>query len=246
MDGQRFDALARALSGGVSRRRVLHGAVATVTGLLALPFGKAQAQEVVVLGTPVACPPTTELCDGQCVDLMSDDNNCGSCFSTCQDDCYAGLACGEICINGNCQCGAGRDACGDEFPTCTDILSNPVHCGDCFNECAVGESCVQGICTTSGGVEETPTAGPAEPSSVAQPTATEETPTAGPAEPSSVAQPTATEEQGVSELPATGSGPDGRGVGDLRIPLIGAGAAFGTAAIARLRGRLSKEEDIEF
>jgi hypothetical protein len=223
MDGQRFDALARSLSQGVSRRAVWRGAIGAAAGLLALDFQKTLAQEVSGVGTPVpVCPPETFDCSGECVDLLTDADNCGACDNSCDGKCDIGLGCGQVCVNGNCQCPAGQDICGDEFPSCTDTSSHPLHCGECFNECAEGESCVEGICTTAGGVEETPTAGPAEPSPVAQPT----------------------EEQGVSGLPSTGTGPRQGGLGDVRIPLLGAGAAIGAAAIARLRRRVPRDEDI--
>ena len=223
MDGQRFDAIARALSKGVSRRAVWRGAIGAATGLFAIDFRETHAQEVSGLGTPVpGCPPGTVDCGGECVDLMTDDDNCGSCGNSCDSKCDTGLGCGQICIEGNCQCPPGQEICGDEFPSCTDTSSHPLHCGDCFNECAEGESCVEGICTTSGGVEVTATAGPVEPSPVAQPT----------------------EEQGVSELPATGSGPERDRFGDVRIPLLGTAAAIGTAAIVRLLRRAPKENDV--
>ena len=172
-------------------------------------------------GDCVSCPSGLIACNGGCLDPSFDDDNCGSCGNSCDGKCDAGLGCGQICVEGNCRCPAGEVICGDEFPSCSDTSTHPLHCGDCFNECAEGESCVEGICTTSGGVQETPTAGPAEPSPVAQPT----------------------EEQGVSGLPSTGSGPRPRGFGDARIPLFGAGAAICAAAIARLTRRVPKSDE---
>jgi hypothetical protein len=223
VDGQRFDALARALSKGVSRRAVWRGAIGATTALFAIGIQKTHAQEVFGLGTPSpVCPPGTSDCGGQCVDLMTDDNNCGSCGESCLDLCGEGLGCGQICIEGLCGCPNGGDPqCGDEFPGCKDYSSDPQNCGYCFNECATGETCVEGVCTTSGDVEETPTAGPEEPSPVAQPT----------------------EEQGVSGLPSTGAGPRQDGLSDARIPIFGTGVAAGAATVAWLRRRALNDED---
>jgi hypothetical protein len=221
LDGQRFDMFAKAMSKGVSRRAVWRGAIGAATGLLALDTRKTHAQEVFGLGTPVVCPPGTFDCGGQCVDLMTDDDNCGSCGESCDGLGDIGLGYGQICVGGNCQCPAGQEICGDEFPSCTDTSSHPIHCGTCFNPCAEGESCVEGVCTTTGGVEETPTVDPEDPSPVAQPTA----------------------EQGVSGLPSTGAGPQQDGLVDTRIPLLGAGAAIGATVIARLTRRVPKAEE---
>jgi hypothetical protein len=222
VDGQRFDALARELSKGVSRRAVWRGAISATTGLFAFGIQKTYAQDVFGLGTPSPiCPPETVDCGGQCVDLMTDDDHCGRCDESCAELCDVGLGCGQICIDGVCSCPAGQERCGDEFPSCTDISTNPLHCGDCFIECAEGESCVEGNCTTSGDVEETPTAGPEEPSPAAQPT----------------------EEQGVSGLPSTGAGPRQGGLSDARIPILGTGVAAGAATVAWLRRRSLNDED---
>jgi hypothetical protein len=232
VDGKQFDNLARSFSRGVTRRTVWRAALGAAAGWLAVGSSNAHAQEngPVPLGTPVnGCPAGTVDCDGQCVDLMSDDKNCGSCFNSCGDLCLGGSGCGEICVNGNCQCPAGLELCADGNYVCTDTSSHRLHCGACDHACEAGESCVQGICTTAGSVEETPTTTP------------EETPTTAPVEPLPVAQPT--EVKGVSGLPSTGSGPQVGGLDDLRIPLVGTLASIGAAAFAWLRGRTPKNQD---
>src|SRR5262245_55007986 len=114
MDEQRFDALARALAQGISRRTFWRGAIGGAAGLLAIDVRTTHAQEIFGAGTPVpACPPGTSDCGGQCVDVMTDDDNCGSCGESCASLGGIGLGYGKICVDGNCQCLAGEELCGD-------------------------------------------------------------------------------------------------------------------------------------
>lgn len=105
----------------------------------------------------------------ECLDLMNDPHNCGSCGTSCEDD--------ELCVEGTCgyweQCGDtwylptvmnGETAC-DGTPTpgnshtcaylcCDDkpvlwydagntkITGNPDYCGGCLLHCGDGERCV--------------------------------------------------------------------------------------------------------
>ncbi|MEZ4570631.1 MAG: hypothetical protein R2849_09955 [Thermomicrobiales bacterium] len=109
-----------------------------------------------VEGACVGCDETdlaNYCCDGVCLDLLNDVQNCGGC----------GLACfsGQICCDGVCldptdddqNCGA----CGNVCPqgqlccnsVCMDVLSDNQNCGACGFECGPDEECNNGICTQS-------------------------------------------------------------------------------------------------
>jgi hypothetical protein len=64
-------------------------------------------------------------CSGQCVDLQTDPNHCGSCGVTC-----AGSL---TCSSGACACGAGTTMCG--VGQCVDTQTDPNNCGTCNNVC---------------------------------------------------------------------------------------------------------------
>jgi hypothetical protein len=77
------------------------------------------------------------MCEGACVDTLTDGNNCGSCGNVCQG--------GATCQNGSCQggqCGGRMVLCEG---ICTDITSDPNNCGACGQRCN-GSNCSNGIC----------------------------------------------------------------------------------------------------
>lgn len=79
----------------------------------------------------VQCPAGYTSCNGRCVYMASDYNNCGAC----------GFQCGD-----GQQCGGG--AC---CPKTFDLQSDPNNCGACGNVCLTsGESCSSGLCVTVG------------------------------------------------------------------------------------------------
>jgi hypothetical protein len=86
------------------------------------------------------CPVGTMACDGSCLDVTSDDGNCGACGNTCPD--------GSQCSKGICDCsgyGPGHLACGDE---CTDVTSDPKNCGACGTACTgPARACESGACS---------------------------------------------------------------------------------------------------
>src|SRR5512139_2171020 len=51
------------------------------------------------------CGPGTQLCDGECANLQTDPDHCGS----CSNDCNAG----DFCVGGNCQAECPFEQCGD-------------------------------------------------------------------------------------------------------------------------------------
>ena len=88
------------------------------------------------------------VCNGECVDIKTDNRHCGGC----------GYACGEglYCKNMNCACtDPALTKCA--YNTCVNMQSDPNHCGKCNNKCASGV-CSNGKCTggsSSGGGEVT-------------------------------------------------------------------------------------------
>jgi len=90
-----------------------------------------------------SCPAGTLACDGTCLDVTSDDDNCGACGHTCPSD--------STCTNGVCDClgdDPGYLACGDE---CTDVLSDPDNCGACGTKCSSPTgTCSSGTCSCGG------------------------------------------------------------------------------------------------
>ncbi len=89
------------------------------------------------------------VCSGQCVDLTSDQYNCGA----CGNDCYipARNATGS-CHYGTCvmDCNDGRADCNNsQSDGCeVNIYSDPRNCGACGNVCdeVAGQACVAGKC----------------------------------------------------------------------------------------------------
>ena len=118
MDGERFDAIAKALSSGASRRRVLRGMVGSATVRLLSPAGAAGSDDKKTkkdcAGAPVGtrCRNGKLCCDGRCVMPCAD----GVVGAAC--DCF-GICCpsGETCsfADGTCYCTEqfGTSPCGD-------------------------------------------------------------------------------------------------------------------------------------
>lgn len=97
---------------------------------------------VVLAGTGymIACPVPYTNCNGSCVDLMTDPDNCGACGTACTG--------GKHCYNGNCECyGSLADCMG----TCFDLQKDPDHCGACDYSCDPGQTCSAGTCFSESG-----------------------------------------------------------------------------------------------
>lgn len=102
------------------------------------------------LGLGVACLPQSSSptcqggqvdCNGVCVSVTSDPQNCGACGNACG----AGLVCSQNTCSATC--GAGLENCNS---ACVVLASDPNNCGACGNACASG-SCVNGVCAASQG-----------------------------------------------------------------------------------------------
>ncbi|MFH1434525.1 MAG: hypothetical protein ABIJ56_02295 [Pseudomonadota bacterium] len=88
------------------------------------------------------CPEGETLCGGECVDTMSDPDNCGVCGLPCAE--------GQVCSGGLCssECAGGLVDC---YGSCVNTAGDPDHCGDCDTICpdppnAEG-TCVGGECS---------------------------------------------------------------------------------------------------
>jgi len=86
-------------------------------------------------GTTSGCQGT--ICGCGCVDLNTDDQNCGACGNAC--------ATGETCSEGVCTspCRGDTLLCGGR---CVDVLTDSNDCGECGNVCASNEACSGGYC----------------------------------------------------------------------------------------------------
>ena len=81
-------------------------------------------------------------CNGACVDLQTDLNNCGACGNACESGLVAVECRSGVCERANCP--VGQEFCG-AVDGCRDLSTDPDHCGACGNAC--GDAfCVSGVC----------------------------------------------------------------------------------------------------
>lgn len=73
-----------------------------------------------------------------CETRLDTGSDCGGCGIECSGE--LGVCDGGVCSAG---CTAPREPCGT---TCTDLLSNPAHCGACDSACEAYQVCYQGRC----------------------------------------------------------------------------------------------------
>ena len=128
-----FDELAKGLaSGEVSRRKALRmmGAALFGSALASIP-GVALAAKGGG-GNPAhgACPAGTTNCQGKCVDLQTNQNNCGQCRRVCSQ--------GQICQGGTCLADLGSA------------------CSNHTNRCRAGLTCLAGTCVVACGPTNCP------------------------------------------------------------------------------------------
>ncbi|HEU0115099.1 MAG TPA: hypothetical protein VFQ80_10505 [Thermomicrobiales bacterium] len=94
-------------------------------------------------GVCTACPGDLTACNGNCVDLQTDDRHCGSCEHACAD--------GQRCVGGNCVCdgtSCPRGCCGGPDGTTCQRGTDDAACGIGGAAC---QSC--GACTTCDGTQ---------------------------------------------------------------------------------------------
>src|SRR5579859_6195999 len=95
-----------------------------------------------------ACAPGQICCAGNCADLASDPNNCGTCSGSCRGP-------NVSCSNGLC-CAVGTTGCNG---VCLDTTTSSNNCGVCGKACGVGQICSDGQCVCLVGWHECPIAG---------------------------------------------------------------------------------------
>ena len=81
------------------------------------------------------CPAPLRECDGKCIDVRSDQGNCGECKKSCKK--------GQFCARMACQCPADLLMCGGD---CIDVQSDIKNCGGCGKACESGLLCDKGAC----------------------------------------------------------------------------------------------------
>lgn len=88
--------------------------------------------------------PTCTVCESGCVDLQTDNNNCGRCGTSCaaNERCSTGM-CKPECQSPNRECGMAPNT------TCVAVQTDPLNCGSCGNACMPNEMCMNGTCTSS-------------------------------------------------------------------------------------------------
>lgn len=185
MDPNRFDRFARSIAVGKTRRQTLKIAVAGVLGVAVTRIGVREAEAVCrELGRTCsehavccsgfcgsqdatgrrrcACPSGTTACGEACVNIHTDENNCGACNSPCATGahCDNALCCpsGEVGIDGACcpeenffiaECPP-ANVCGDYC--CIQPEAAGTFCCDAANVCggisccASPSNCVNGMC----------------------------------------------------------------------------------------------------
>jgi len=76
-------------------------------------------------------------CDGACVDVVSNDDHCGTCGKECSGD--------ASCSDSQClvECDADMTICGS---TCSDVDADPNNCGGCGIECEASGANSEGVC----------------------------------------------------------------------------------------------------
>jgi len=137
MDGSRFDSLTRSLSTAGSRRRALSGLLAGLLSFLGEPHGaedvlagKGKRKRAKKKGNKKkrpcgGCSGGTICCGSQCVSVLTDPNNCGSCGTQCDVD--------EACSNGQCtRCEFPLSVCGTQ---CVNLNTDANNCGACGAPC---------------------------------------------------------------------------------------------------------------
>lgn len=93
----------------------------------------------------MCCGFGTDACNGACVDVTTDVNNCGECGNACSN--------GAVCVDGACECGFGSITCGNR---CITPTVDPLNCGACGNVCGTGTNVGKNFCVSGGCVAACP------------------------------------------------------------------------------------------
>lgn len=94
------------------------------------------------------CPPGLQACNGGCVDVQSNDRNCGKCGNECVPVNGTSLVCSlGICVS---ECAESLYGQGPTYTVCNggcvDLQTNNANCGSCGFQCAPGSNCIEGSC----------------------------------------------------------------------------------------------------
>jgi hypothetical protein len=83
------------------------------------------------------CADGELMCNGLCVESMTDPANCGGCGTACVG--------AQLCSAGTCSltCSPGTTQCAS---SCADVKVDPQNCGTCGTACGVGQICSAGSC----------------------------------------------------------------------------------------------------
>jgi hypothetical protein len=99
--------------------------------------GRTTSRDLTVQLSCGANDTTDSFCGGQCFDLETDKDHCGTCGNAC--------AIGTSCTQGACVCPvAGQVVCPPGY--CYDLQKDPHNCGTCGNACSYPASCQSGHC----------------------------------------------------------------------------------------------------
>jgi len=90
--------------------------------------------------TGPTCGTGEAFCGGACIDVQSNNNNCGACGTVCPA--------GQSCRTGTCtpNCAPSESLCGTPA-ACVNTQTNAANCGACGNACPTGQMCVMGSCS---------------------------------------------------------------------------------------------------
>ena len=83
----------------------------------------------------VACVAPTSYCFGDCLNLSTNHNNCGTCGAACTIV--------QNCVNGQCVCHSGLDQCSG---VCVNLQTDSLNCGVCAKQCLSTQQCQGGQC----------------------------------------------------------------------------------------------------
>jgi hypothetical protein len=125
----------------------LRGWVAAMPAITTAPDGGDDAwPDSGTLPGPVDAGPVCTggqvVCAGACVDLSSNNGNCGACARTCA----SGLCSAGQCVT---SCPGGTTSCSG---ACVDLAKSALNCSACGKSCAQGQTCASGVCTCGSSV----------------------------------------------------------------------------------------------
>jgi hypothetical protein len=95
---------------------------------------------------PPSCQSPNECCDGLCIAVANNNDNCGFCGYACREGtkCVSG-ECVETCGDAGAVCASTQDCCDG---SCINVQGDVANCGSCGNACETGQVCTSGTCQT--------------------------------------------------------------------------------------------------